>query len=160
MAHRLALMGSRRSIPRSSTRFMLHSRRPNRVCLRSTYADVDLARAILAAYEQGVGQNKGAVGLSHRGHDVMIDAYVGKLTQSHAPASETHTRARWPQLGGLVSNDRFWSHVVRISLNVSSGYARLALCIRLKLRQKCKLIICAHISAARSIDRRMHGTEC
>ncbi|KOS14150.1 citrate lyase beta subunit [Malassezia pachydermatis] len=36
--------------------------------------DIALAQAIWDAYKQGVAQNKGAVGLTHNGRDVMIDA--------------------------------------------------------------------------------------
>lgn len=38
--------------------------------------DISMAKAIVHAYEKGVRENKGAVGLSHEGQDVMIDAYV------------------------------------------------------------------------------------
>ena len=44
--------------------------------------DISMAKAIVHAYEKGVRENKGAVGLSHEGQDVMIDAYV--------PVSYTH----------------------------------------------------------------------
>lgn len=36
--------------------------------------DISMAKAIVHAYEKGVRENKGAVGLSHEGQDVMIDA--------------------------------------------------------------------------------------
>ena len=36
--------------------------------------DISMANAIVHAYEKGVRENKGAVGLSHEGQDVMIDA--------------------------------------------------------------------------------------
>ena len=40
-------------------------------------AEIETARAILAAYEEAVKhEHKGAVGLSHHGRDLMIDTYA------------------------------------------------------------------------------------
>lgn len=71
----LALMGNRSSTPPSSMPCTAHFRRQKEVRCGAD-ADIGLAQAIWDAYQRGVKNNQGAVGLTHNGRELMIDAYV------------------------------------------------------------------------------------